>query len=193
MIQLWIDTETTGLDIYNDSIIQLACIVRVDGEETERHNWKMRPYRKNKVDAGATRAHGITQAEAETFPDQEIAFKEFCDMMDRYKLGIDDKAYFCGYNSEFDLQMVMKWFEYNGRYNFTYKIFTPDWDVMRILGPVFAINNVRQYMPNFKLVTVYKTLFNEDYSDAHDAMADIEATIRLNDVYTSKYFPGFKG
>ena len=193
MTQLWIDTETTGLDEYNDSIIQLACIVRIDGKEVEEHNWKIKPYRKNKIDSTIFRISGITQSMADEFPDQEIAFKEFNALLDKYNLGGDNKAYFCGYNSEFDLKMVIKWYEYNGEYNFMFRIYTPDWDVMRLLGPVFAINNIRQYMPNFKLTTVYKTLFNEEFPSAHDAMADIKATIRLNDVYTAKYFPDFKG
>ena len=189
MIQLWIDTETTGLDTYNDSIIQLACIVRVDNKETERHVWYMKPYRKNKVDPAAARAHGISQEQAESFPDQEIAFKEFNELLQKYKLNVEDKAYFCGYNSEFDLKMVIKWFEYNGRFNFMFHIYTPDFDVMRAIGIVFGLKGIRPYLPNFKLTTVYEALFKEPFPDAHDALADIDATIKIWDVYVKKYFP----
>jgi exonuclease I len=37
-------------------------------------------------------------------------------------------------------------------------------------------------MPNFKLATVYKEMFGKDIENAHDAMADIEATREIASV-----------
>ena len=60
---------------------------------------------------------------------------------------------------------------------------------MRMAILPFAVKNVRQHMPNFKLSTVYRTLFNEELEGAHDSMADIVGTIRIYDTLIEKYFP----
>ena len=189
MIQLWIDTETTGTNEQRDSIVQLSCIVRVNNKEVERHKWDIKPYKINGMDPGAAAVNGITQEMCEAYPDQKIAFTEFIEMCDRLELGPDNKAYFCGYNSNFDLQMVKQWFQHNRRFDLWSKIYTPDMDVMRMAILPFAVMKVREHMPNFKLSTVYETLFNESLEGAHDSMADIVGTLRIYDALIEKYFP----
>lgn len=196
LIQFFLDTETTGLDQKKDSIIQLSCIVRVNGEETERHNWFMKPYKSNPVAEESTKVHGITQEQAEQFPDDEIALREFREMMDRYNLGKYDtstgrkiKAYIVGYNVNFDLQMIKEWFEARSYFDLWKKTYSPVMDVMTMAIFPLAIKGIRPHMKDFKLVTLYKTIFNEEFEGAHNSMKDVEATVRLYDSFTSYYFP----
>ena len=189
LIQLWIDTETTGTSEQRDSIVQLSCVVRINNKEVERHKWNLKPYKVNGMDPGAAAVNGITQEMADSFPDQSIAFTEFLEMMDRLELGPDNKAYFCGYNSNFDLQMVKQWFQHNRRFDLWSKITTPHMDVMQYASLPFILKGVRSHMKNFKLSTVYETLFNEPLEGAHDSMSDIDGTIRIYDTLIEKYFP----
>ena len=53
----------------------------------------------------------------------------------------------------------------------------------------FALSRIRPMMPNFKLGTVYKTLFNEDLDEAHNSMADIEGTMRIYEYLCKNLLP----
>ena len=187
MIQLWIDTETTGLSPIRDSIVQLSCIVMIDHKETERHKWDIKPYKTNGMDPGAALVNGITQEMAMSFPDQSVAFKEFYELLTR--LSKEEKGYICGYNVQFDLDMIKAWFEHNRKYDLWRMVDSPVMDVYKYAAFPFILKGVRPYMENFKLTTLYKTIFNKDFEGAHDSMADIEATIEIYKVLVNKYFP----
>ena len=45
MTTLFVDVETTGVSVVRDSIIQISGIFVVDGEEKERFDFKVRPYK----------------------------------------------------------------------------------------------------------------------------------------------------
>lgn len=196
MTQIFLDTETTGVDHLNDSIVQLSCVVRVDGKETERHDWFMKPYKRNPMAPEATAVSGYTQEMVDGFPDNTIALKEFREMLDRYNLGsfipgtgLKNKAFVVGYNVDFDIQMIHQWFEANSYYDLWYKIWSPPIDVMQFAALPFSLKGIRLHMKNFKLITLYKTIYEEDFPNAHNSMADVLATMRIYDSLVSKYFP----
>ncbi len=196
LIQFFLDTETTGVDQKNDSIVQLSCIVRVDNRETERHNWYLRPYKKNPMSPESSSVNGYSQEMVDGFPDNSEALGEFREMMDRYHLGQRDpstglaiKGYIVGYNVNFDLQMIKEWFEHNGYFDLWFKVYSPVMDVMEFAALPFILKKVRPYMRNFKLATLYETLCGEPMDNAHDSMSDVEATIRIYDSIVSRYFP----
>ena len=189
MTQLWVDTETTGINEYKDSIVQLAVMVVVDNEIKEERNWNLKPYRPKGMDPEAAAATGLTQEIVDAFPDQSIAFREFRELLDKYEIGKKDRAYFCGYNVNFDLQFVKEWFQENGYFDLFRKVYTPCIDVMYWAAVPFILKGIRAQMKNFKLGTVYETLFNEPLESAHNAMADIKGTYRIYNVLVDKYFP----
>lgn len=183
---IFCDVETTGLDRKNDSIIQIAGIIRVDGENVEEFNWNMRPYKSNKIDPDATAKTGLTQEDIEQYPDQAEVFDKFISLLDKHGIGStwNSKALFCGYNSPFDAEFVRNWFEHNGNTKYGYRFTSPDFDVMRIALLYYA--GVRSEFRNFKLSTVYRYTFGESFEDSHNAMADIKATERLFDFLCEK-------
>lgn len=196
MIQIFLDTETTGLDTKRDSIVQLSCIVRENNEERERHDWFLKPYKPNFMDPEATKVTGYTQEMVDNFPDNSLALKEFREMMDRYNLGgryvpsgTPIRAYIVGYNVNFDIQMIKEWFEHNGYFDLWFKVWSPVMDVMEFAALPFILKGVRPQMKNFKLSTLYETLYGETFEGAHNSLKDIEATVRIYDSLVSKYFP----
>lgn len=180
MVRIYIDTETTGLDPATCSIFQLSGIIVHDGE-IEEFNFRMKPFRGDKISPEITKITGVTQEEADNYPDQDIIFKQWISLLNKH-INIRDfkgKAYFIGYNSDFDRRFIRAWHEFNGNNQFGWYFFFPDIDVMRIVA-FYLIGSLGSF-PNFKLSTVYKYFFNKSFEGAHDSMNDIRATKEIFD------------
>lgn len=175
---VFIDVETTGLEPNEYSIFQIAGIIKI-GEEEESFNFRLRPYRGDHITEISQSKTGKTQEELLTYPDQKEAFISFKALLDKYNLGrsYKDKAYFIGYNSDFDMRFLRSWFEFNNDSRFGYYFWWPDLDVARLI----ALQTIgkRFLFKSFKLVDVYEGIFNEGFEGSHDAMEDIRATKRL--------------
>lgn len=179
MISLvFIDVETTGLDSDNCSIFQLSGIIK-KGKIEESFNFKLRPYKNERITEIAQSKTGKTQEEIMSYPDQKEAFLSFKGLLLKYEIGktYSDKAYFVGYNSDFDMRFLRSWFEFNGDSRFGYYFWWPDIDVARLI----ALQSIgkRQMFRSFKLTDVYEEVFKENFEGSHDAMEDIKATKRL--------------
>lgn len=180
MVRIYVDTETTGLNPETCSIFQLSGIIVHDGE-TEEFDFRMKPFRGDVVPPEVTAITGVTQEEVETYPDQEVVFQQWIDLLNKY-IDIKDyagRAYFIGYNSDFDRRFIRAWHEFNNNKQMGWYFFFPDIDVMRIAA-FYLIGRVGT-LPNFKLGTVYKYFFGKDFEGAHDSMNDIRATKEILD------------
>lgn len=187
MIQLFLDVETTGTNPVRDSIIQMAGLVRKDGVELETFNWYLKPYNEGKITPALATKLRVTQEQAEAFPDQSIAFCKLNDLLARCGIDEDNKAFLCGYNTKFDSDFLNALFQFNQNFRMWYLFYTPVQDVMSVAA--FALAKIRPYMKNFKLTTVYETVFKESFPNAHDAMSDIKATVRLWDFLNNNLIP----
>lgn len=187
MTQIFLDVETTGLNPVRDSIIQMSGLVRKDGQDVESFNWYLKPYKEGIITPALATKLRTTQEQAESFPDQSIAFCKFCDMLTRNGIDENNKAFICGYNTKFDVDFLNALFQYNQNFRMWYLFYTPVQDVMSVAA--FALARIRPFMRNFKLTTVYETVFKESFFDAHDAMSDIKATIRLWDFLNEQLLP----
>lgn len=177
MTLLCLDTETTGLELENHCIWQISGVFK-KGNEEERFNFKMRPFRGDPIDAGAFVKTGVSQKELETYPDQSEAFEAFISLLNKYGTNEDgtvDKITVIGYNVKFDMDYINQWFEFNKCGKVWWKhISWPYVDVMTLAATYLLTK--RQELENFRLTTVYKYFFGTDFEHAHSADADVEAT-----------------
>lgn len=185
---VFIDVETTGLAPENCSIVQLSGIIK-RGSEEQSFDFKLRPYRSEVMSREAQEKTGLTDSDVQKFPDQKEAFNSFMNLLDYYRIGktYEEKAFFVGYNSDFDMKFLRSWFDFNGSSgspSFGYRFWWPDIDVAR-LAALYLIPK-RVHMRGFKLTDVYSFIFGEDFEDAHNAMADIKATKRLFEFLATK-------
>lgn len=186
MITCFIDVETTGLDPKAYSIIQLSGIIR-NGEEEKSFDFRIKPYKNETITESASSKTGLTQEIIETYPDQIEAYNAFMSLLKEFGVGSSykNKAYFVGYNSDFDMSFLRDWFEFNNNTRFGYYFWWPDIDVARMAALYFM--GGRHLIGGFKLVDVYRYIFNEDFENAHDAMSDIMATKRLFEFFATKF------
>ena len=174
----YFDTETTGTDPATCGLIQLAMIIEVGGKEVDQAAWHLQPFPDDKISQEALDVNGITMKQLKEFAEPKVIHKQVVKFLGKHvnKFSRADKFYPAGYNVNFDLDMLAAWFrkcgdKYVGSW-FNWKRIDPlpliYW--MDLLGDID--------LPNYKLATVCDH-FKIDLKDAHDAMADIEATREL--------------
>ena len=192
MTQFFCDVETTGLDPYTCSIFQISGIIVHNGVE-EEFDFRIKPYRGEIITPEASEKTGITNEELSTYPSNDEVFPQFLVLLDKYELGkaYANKAFFVGYNSDFDMKFLRSWFEFNGDTKFGYRFWWPDLDVCRLAA--FHLAGKRLEMRGFKLVDVYKYIFGETFDNAHNSLADIKATRRLFNYFLQEMMIPLRG
>lgn len=185
---IFIDTETTGFGTVKHDMIQLGCIIEIDGEVKEKVAYNIKPGENVEWSKEAMEKTKLNPEIAATFPESSDVYKEFEALLGSYidKYAKQDKAFFVGYNAKFDEEFIRAWFIKNapnedakqkGNY-FGSFFWTPSIDVMQLAA--LRSMRVRQNFPDFKLGTVCKALgidFNDN--EAHSALYDIEKTREL--------------
>jgi len=160
---LFIDTETTWLSA-TDQILQFAAIYwTFDGKnfyEEIRINQYMNIT--TKINFFAQRVHGITKSMVEKY--------EYIDSyIDHFLTHIDKSDYVIGHNISFDIRMLQQDCE---RIDKSY-----DRSGVKTFCTLRDINHIADLpKKNPKLGLLYSHLFAKEIENAHDAMADIEAT-----------------
>lgn len=185
---VFLDVETTGLDYKTCSIIQLSGIIKVAGKEEVPFDYKIRPYKNDIISEMAAEKTGLTQEVIMQYPEVGEVVKEFKALLDK-TLKIEGsnrirRAYFIGYNSQFDMDFVRDLLELGGS-NFKRYFYFPDIDVMRLYALYFMCR--RGSIKSFKLTDVYEAVFGEELVDAHNALADIQATKKLYEAIFLRY------
>ncbi|MFA7298171.1 MAG: 3'-5' exonuclease [Candidatus Absconditabacterales bacterium] len=160
---IFIDTETTGLSS-TDQILQFAAIYGIfDGKkfhEEKRINQYMNIT--TKINFFAQNVHGISKS--------MVAKYGYIDSyIDDFLQYIDKSDHIIGHNISFDIRMLQQDCE---RIDRQY-----DWDRIKTFCTMKDINHISD-LPKKRprLGLLYTHLFDKEFSNAHDAMADIEAT-----------------
>ena len=188
MILLYIDTETTGLDTATCSIWQLSGYISDTATGTsDSFDYKMRPYRNEIISKEAAAKTGATQEELDSYPSQSEVFSNFTALLSKY-VDLEDwnqRVIPVGYNISFDLDFLRSWFAFNNSATlFSRNIYFPGIDVMYLAA--YCLLGERSKMRNFQLSTVYEKLTGKSLANAHNAMADIDATKELLNVVVGK-------
>ncbi len=185
---VFLDVETTGLDYKTCSIIQLSGIIKVVGKEEVTFDYRIRPYKNDTISEIAAEKTGLTQDIIMQYPEVGGVVKEFKALLDS-TLKIEGsnrirRAYFVGYNSQFDMDFVRDLLDLNGS-NFKRYFYFPDIDVMRLYALYFMCK--RGSIKSFKLTDIYEAIFEEELVNAHDALADVQATKKLYEAIFLRY------
>lgn len=163
---VFFDLETTGLDIVNDRIVQIG-LVRVE-PDGNRHTFMSLVDPQRPIPAEATAVHGITDADVAGKP----TFGELLPQLAPLLEGTD----LAGFNSiRFDLPLLAEEF--------------------RRAGGEFGLNGRRHLdacvifhqMERRDLTAAMKFYCDQEFTDAHDALADAGATLEILDAQLGRY------
>lgn len=155
------DVETTGLSFTTDYIIQLAAVkFDTDFNIIDSMKYIVKPIKDFEIAEGAQEKHGITKEYVlEAGTDLKIVAEEFLKFID----GCDMLSY---NGRNFDVRMIYKDFASVGL----------QFDINR----VFYDSMLLEIKLNPRtLETIYKKYTGKDLIDAHDALADVLATIEV--------------
>ena len=178
----YFDVETTGINWWENEIIQLGYIIEIDGEIKLEKNLKAKPNNWNVISPQALEVTGLSIDILKNYPDQSLMYKELVSDFSKYidKFNSTDKFYVAGYNVQFDIDFLAEFFKKNK------DNYLGSWINWKRLDPL-AILHIMDFqnkinLSNYKLETVCKH-FNIEI-DAHDAFSDIRATRSLLKIFT---------
>lgn len=160
------DLEATGLDVTNDRIVEIA-ILRIDTDgSTHEFSSKVNP--EMEIPEETSLIHGIYNKDVEnekTFTQLALEIEEF--------LGDADLA---GYNSnKFDVPMLAEEFLRAGS----------SFDISS--RKLVDVQNIFHKMEQRTLVAAYKFYCDKELKNAHQAMADVNATWEVLQAQIEKY------
>lgn len=152
---LFIDLETTGVKFSNDRICQIGAVLPGGKEMNQLVNPEM------PIPAEASEIHGITNDMVKDSP-------RFAELANQIIETLEATKYFVAYNFLFDFQMLQAELFRTCDYvlNENDFIFVDPYKIHRTMYPSTLAN-------------VYKFYTKEEFTGAHDAMADILATKRI--------------
>ena len=152
---VFFDIESTGIDVSKDKIIDLSILKLYPDNKKEIHNFRINPG--IPIPAGATKIHGITDADVKDSPLFSAVAKDIFEIL-------KDSDY-AGYNiKRFDVPLLVEEF-------LRVEIDWPSEDA-KILDAYTIF--VKKEQSN--LAAAYKFFCDKDLENAHSAEADISAT-----------------
>jgi DNA polymerase III alpha subunit (gram-positive type) len=179
---VFLDVETTGLDVNKNEIFQICAIITDPALAIlDKIDLKFRPFSLEYVSVEALTKTGMTLQDLAELPlsacDAYAKFIEFLSPhCDRYNKA--DKMHFVGYNARFDSDFMREFFSKNGDQYFGSWFWNPPVCVMQ--AAAWMTMRVRGALPNFKLETLCKCAeLGWDDTLAHDANYDITQTLEL--------------
>ena len=186
MINIYLDTETTGLTKDN-GVWQVAGLIYDNDVWLESFNLEFAPLPNEKINKVALKMSGMTEKELRGLQPSEKALAEFQKLLKRYinPFNKKDKAYMYGYNVRFDSDFLRRWFKKNNDPYFGAWFWFPPVDVMN--SAAVFLKDRRHTMKNFKLKTVAIEIgVNIDDIDFHDAVSDALVTKKINDLLSGE-------
>ena len=171
------DVETTGTDPKKHDIVQLAYVITIDGHVEDKGNMLMQPFDYQSINPEALEVNKLTVEKLKLFPKPGEVYLNLCKMLSKYidKYDRSDKFHPAGYNVGFDCDFLKEWFLKNN------DVYYGSWFNWKKIDPLHVLYFMDGLgiisLPDYKLETVC-----EHYGipiEAHDALSDIEATMRL--------------
>lgn len=168
---LFFDIESTGLNIPNDSIIELSFVKILPGGEQRIKTWKIKPWDYVKqcqrpIDPQASKVNGVTD-------DMLVDCPTFYEVADEVAAWLENSD-LAGFNSaKFDLPMLAEEFERT-------KLAGKDLKVDLHSPKMVDVQNIYHAMEPRNLRAAYRFYCGgEDFDNAHTAEADTIATYEV--------------
>lgn len=180
------DLETTGLDLRENAIVQIAGIIAdldTDGtlKPVDAINLKMQPAPGKKVSLGAFEVNGLDVETVKSFPQQDVQFKKLLKFLDRHvdRFNKLDKLRLAGYNnSRFDNDFLRQWFLDNNDSYFGSYFWNDGLDVMCEASRYLF--HYRPILTNFSLGNIGNVLGIIGSNEGlHDGLYDIKLTFKV--------------
>lgn len=155
---VFLDLETTGINIANDRIVEIALLkIFPNGDEEERIH-RINP--EMPIPALSTRIHGITDEDVKNAP----TFKEVAKNLAKFLEGCD----LAGFNSNrFDIPLLVEEF------------LRADVDTDFKKRKFIDVQAIFHKMEKRTLSAAYKFYCGRELTDAHNALADARATYEV--------------
>jgi DNA polymerase-3 subunit epsilon len=173
---LALDTETTGVDSFNDRIV--TCSMVYDdgrGNQTER-NWIMDPG--VEIPTGASDVHGVTTEIAQR--DGMDAREGILEIAGSLYQMVNAGVPLVVYNAPFDLTLLIAEFR---RWQIGYE---PNFN--RVIDPLVIDKATDKWRKGKRQLTVTAALYGYDLTNAHSADADCKAALHIARAICEKNF-----
>lgn len=176
-LDIYLDTETTGIDVYNDEIIQAYFEVYNQGELVDTYEL-LSSVRKWSFEAEAV--HGISQRKAMSYPSKNRAYFSFLRWLPtnfRFITYANKNTIHGCIN--FDVAMLQNELDLQGysmyylQHNYLMKPALSVHDIVKRLKKKIGIKG------SLSQENVYKHLFDDEYN-AHNAVDDVKALVRIH-------------
>lgn len=176
---LYLDVETTGTTPGRHGIIQVACIVEIDGKVEAEKDFRMRPFAQDDIDMKALEINGVTPEQIKTLPEPLETFMAITDLFSKFidKYDRNDKFYPAGYRVDFDMAFLKAFWDKNGDPYFGSYFNGKAVDPLPWLFMLDWSGKIS--LPNYRLATVCEHFGIELGEQAHDALADVRAVREL--------------
>lgn len=163
---VFLDLETTGINIVTDRIVEIALIkVQADGKEEEK---TLRINPEQHIPEESSKIHGIYDEDVKDAP----TFKEVAKSLARFIEGCD----LGGFNSNrFDIPLLAEEF------------LRADIDIDLKKHKFIDVQAIFHKMEKRTLVAAYKFYCNQELIDAHSALADTKATYEVLKAQLDRY------
>jgi len=178
---LYFDLETTGLSDKH-GVTQLAGAIEVDGVIVEEFDFHMNIFPDDLINQKALDITNMTEEQIASFPDPIEVKNEFIKILDKHinKWDKNDKLIMCAYNGyTFDFGKIFNWMKKCGeRWFGSYVNYSIKLDPIAV-AHALSISGKLPIMNSYKLGKMCE-YFDIKLDNAHDALADIRATIEVS-------------
>ena len=165
---LGFDTETTGVAVDRDRIVQAALVSGTQpGVETPR-TWLIDPG--VPIPPGATRVHGITDEQVRA--DGLAPAAALAEVAAALRAAVEAEVPVVAFRAGFDCTLLSYELERHG-------IEQPDWARMAIVDPSVLDKRVDKYRRGKRTLGVTAAHYGVPHSEAHSAAGDAIATVAL--------------
>lgn len=163
---IFLDLETTGIDVVNDRIIEFS-FIKINPNGTE-NTWTQRINPEMPIPEGSTKIHGITDNDIADEP----TFKEIAKKVAAFLEGCD----LAGYNSnKFDLPMLAE------------ELASAEVDIDLKKMRHIDVQTIFHKMEQRTLEAAYQFYCNKTLENAHSAEADTRATYEVLKAQLDRY------
>lgn len=164
------DTETTGTDIRDAKIVQIATSKIENGKVIKEANVNQLINPEIPIPLEATAVHGITDSMVKDAPTMKDYIEGFLKNTINKENGV-----IVAYNSKYDIPLLNREVrEYNVETNKQLK----ERQMAKVLDPFILIQRIHPFIGTKKKLGVqYNWLFCKEMENAHDAMADVNGTV----------------
>lgn len=177
MINMYFDTETTGLNPTVNDIVQLSCVLEGPGIYREFNEF-CKPFSMKDISPDALKTNGQTMEKIATYQTPQELFAKLKVFLSGINFKDGNKITLVGQNTVFDCAMLKKFFFKNGFNSEAFdRVFNLKFVDLLSITHLLKMNGLID-PENLKLTTI-AAYFGIEMENAHDAFCDVKTTYAL--------------